>query len=414
MSKIYSKQIVALSMIAAVMAGPFMNSINTTAATKKVTSVTVTTPPAGALCMKVGTTCTLKTKVLPNNASNKKLSFTSSKKKILSVNAKGKVKAKAVGSANVVVSAKDGSKKKSIIKVKVVKKFTKAKKVSLNTTATTLYINGTTAQKSVSLTSKVTPAKATLKKVSYVTSDKSVATVSTKGVVTAVSTGTAKITAYAGDGRGAKATCIITVSKLGDNATNPPSPTAKPVVTPKPTDDGSTKKVTHNLTTEVTGSTRLSIASGNATPQSFSVDAKASNVLSGISGSTITLGFYAHNVAPTFELSDLVLTTSSGTTDISLTKKNVSVKDGTASIKNGVATFSTTHKYNGMLVVTCKLPSGVSATDISAINFNVSNSAALSMRLYAGSTSVKATTATELTGATTTITDSVTGTSAIK
>ena len=136
---------------------------------------------------------------MPNNASNKKLSFTSSKKKILSVNAKGKVKAKAVGSANVVVSAKDGSKKKSIIKVKVVKKFTKAKKVSLNTTATTLYINGTTAQKSVSLTSKVTPAKATLKKVSYVTSDKSVATVSTKGVVTAVSTGTAKITAYAGD-----------------------------------------------------------------------------------------------------------------------------------------------------------------------------------------------------------------------
>ena len=52
----------------------------------------------------------------------------------------------------------------------------------------------------LTLNASVSPAKATVKKITYETSKKSVATVTKKGVVTAKKAGTAKITAFAQDG----------------------------------------------------------------------------------------------------------------------------------------------------------------------------------------------------------------------
>lgn len=63
---------------------------------------------------------TLKADVLPKKKTCKTLKFSSSNKKVVTVNKKGGVKAVGVGSAYVVVKATDGSNKKSVCKINVV------------------------------------------------------------------------------------------------------------------------------------------------------------------------------------------------------------------------------------------------------------------------------------------------------
>lgn len=82
-----------------------------------------------------GKSKTLKATVSPSNATKKSVKWSSSNKKIATVNAKGKVTEKKAGSAMITVKAKDGSGKKAICKVVVTAPATTAKKNP--TTATT-------------------------------------------------------------------------------------------------------------------------------------------------------------------------------------------------------------------------------------------------------------------------------------
>lgn len=194
---------------------------------KKVKKVTITSPVLGKVYLKKGQSYKLKVKVTPKKAKNKKLRYQSSKPKVVAVSKKGKIKAKKAGTAKITVTARDGSKKKARLTVKVLKKFKKANSVSLNKKKVTLYVNGKENEKTVSLSAKVKPAKATVKKVVYRSSNKKIATVSKKGKVTAIKEGTAKITAYAEDGRGAKAVCQVTVKKSGNHSLPTPDTPAK-------------------------------------------------------------------------------------------------------------------------------------------------------------------------------------------
>ncbi len=103
------------------------------------------------------------------------------------------------------------------IQVKVLKKLKKVSKVTLNTGKVTLYVNGTGGTDGnagqCKLLAKILPKSATEKKVVFQSSDRSVASVNQSGTVTAKKAGTAKITAYAADGWGKKATCTVTVEK---------------------------------------------------------------------------------------------------------------------------------------------------------------------------------------------------------
>lgn len=210
------KKVLAAGMAVILTAGLFSDSsVISSKAAKKVSSVTITNPQTSTLYLKKGEKFQVKTKVAPASAKNKKLKITSSNKKVAAVSTKGKITAKKNGKAKITAAAKDGSGRKAVITVTVVKNFKKASGVSLNQKNAVLYVGGNGAN-SMALTSSVTPKKATVKKVVYMTSDAGVAGVSSKGVVTAKKEGTAKITALAADGRGAKAVCTVTVKKVPD------------------------------------------------------------------------------------------------------------------------------------------------------------------------------------------------------
>ena len=173
------------------------------AATGKVKSVAVTNLPAKQLTLKKGKTFTLKSKVTVTGKASKKVTYKTSNKKIATVNAKGKITAKKKGTAKIYVISKADKKKKCTVTVTV---GTPVTKVKLNKTKSTMTIG-----KKQTLKATVTPKKASSKAVVWKSSNKKVATVTSKGVVKAKKAGTVTITATAKDGSGKKATCKITV-----------------------------------------------------------------------------------------------------------------------------------------------------------------------------------------------------------
>lgn len=118
-------------------------------------------------------------------------SYKSSNKKIFTVNSKGKITAKnKSGTAKLTVTLASG--KKATAKVKVQKSTVKTTKVTVNTSSLVLLKGG-------NYTLKTTLAPLTTQqKVTYSSSNKKVATVTSKGVITAKKKGTAKITVKSG------------------------------------------------------------------------------------------------------------------------------------------------------------------------------------------------------------------------
>ena len=192
-----------------------------------VKTVAITKPDTKTLVMKKGQSFTLKTKVTTSGKKvSKAVSYKSSNEKIVKVTKKGKLKALKNGKATITVTSKADEKKKATIKV-VVK--TPVTKVKLDQKEISLTEGETAVVKAT-----VSPKKATIKKVSYKSSNKAVAKVNSKGKITAVAEGTAVITVTSKDGNAKKATCKVTVKKAGQTSGETPSaaPTAVPSQTP--------------------------------------------------------------------------------------------------------------------------------------------------------------------------------------
>ena len=124
-----------------------------------------------------------------------------------------KVNTKKPGRYKVTYSVKDEIKHTA--KATAVYKVLTAVDVSqivLNKTSRKLYLGSDAEKAKFTLTvKKIKPKKATSKKVTYSSSDKTVATVNKSGVVTAKKAGTAQIIARATDGSGTTAMCSVTV-----------------------------------------------------------------------------------------------------------------------------------------------------------------------------------------------------------
>ncbi len=134
---------------------------------------------------------------------NRGATWKSSKKKVVSVNRKGVIRGRRYGTAVITATAKDGSRKKARVKVQVGRKV---KKISVAERNLRLAVG-----KKGSVKSSVSPSNATRKKVSYISSNKKVATVSSGGTVTAKGEGNATISIKSTDGSGKKAYCKVQV-----------------------------------------------------------------------------------------------------------------------------------------------------------------------------------------------------------
>ena len=156
--------------------------------------------------LNAGETVTLAATVSPDDA-GKALNWESSNTAVATVDSEGKVTAVDAGNAEITATAADGSGVKAMCHIAVISEAVHVTSVKLNQTEASLLIGG-----KITLKATVSPKGATNKAVKWKSSDKSVATVSSSGKVTAVGVGTAKITATAKDGSGKKATCKITVT----------------------------------------------------------------------------------------------------------------------------------------------------------------------------------------------------------
>ncbi len=134
------------------------------------------------------------------SGTKRKVKWSSSKRSVAVVNSSGKVTAKKKGTA--VITAKVGSKRYRC-KVTVKQPVTSVK---LNAKSKTL-----TKGSSCTLKATVRPTNANNRAVTWTSSNKKVATVTSKGKVKAVGKGTAVITAKAKDGSKKYAKCKITV-----------------------------------------------------------------------------------------------------------------------------------------------------------------------------------------------------------
>lgn len=187
---------------------------------RKTEKVTVKNPEITSLALKRGEKFQLKTK---GNAI-----FQSTNKKVITVTKKGMIRAKKAGKASIKIRSKNAKKCNVRLQVRVYGKFTKAKKVSVKPKQLLLK-----AGEERKITVSLSPKKATVKKVIWKSSDKKIANVDKTGKITAKKAGNVKVTAYAADGRGAKAVCSVTVAEKGkEEETTPAVHSTNPEIRP--------------------------------------------------------------------------------------------------------------------------------------------------------------------------------------
>ncbi|TDE17361.1 Ig-like domain-containing protein [Dyadobacter psychrotolerans] len=178
-------------------------SSTVTAANIAVTGVTI--PSTGSV--GVNNSVTLAATIQPANATNKTLIWSTSNAGIVSVNQSGVVTGVAPGDATITVTTQDGAKTASSV---ISASNVLLASVVLSKTNATVGVGDTTSIKAT-----VAPLNASNKTVVWNSSDPSVATVNSSGIVTAVAIGTATVTATAQDASGLSSGSAITVISAG-------------------------------------------------------------------------------------------------------------------------------------------------------------------------------------------------------
>lgn len=186
--------------------GNFKDECNVTITPKVVnaTSITLNKPSCEII---IGDTCELVANVVPSDATDAKLTWTSTNVNVATVEKVGDrnavITAKGVGTTRISVSNESGSVS-AICNVTV--KPIEVTGVSLNKDSLSLMVGN-----SEKLVATVNPSNATNKNISWSSSDETVAKVSSDGEVTGVDVGTAKISAVTEDGS-FKAECNVTIT----------------------------------------------------------------------------------------------------------------------------------------------------------------------------------------------------------
>ncbi len=154
------------------------------------------------ISLDVGGTYQLFATVSPSDANDKTVFWSTSDSTVATVDSTGKITAKSSGSATITATTSNGKKASCTVNVNSIE----VSSVSLNAYSITL-----DEQQTYQLSATVYPSNATNKTLTWSTNNSSVATVTSTGKVTAVSGGTANITAKTTNGK--SASCTVTVNE---------------------------------------------------------------------------------------------------------------------------------------------------------------------------------------------------------
>lgn len=154
--------------------------------------------------LKIGETLILETDIEPNNASNKKITWSSSNTNIVTVNSDGKVEALQEGTVK--ITAKSNNEKQDIIELTIEKPVIEVNRIVLDQNNISL-----NEGEIVKITESVYPIDATDKSVKWESSDENIVTVK-EGKVTAIKEGIATITVTSNNG--IKGICSINVKAI--------------------------------------------------------------------------------------------------------------------------------------------------------------------------------------------------------
>lgn len=237
---VMKKCVKRLALFGLMMAVSFSMILPTTtnAAAKKPTKITL---KASKTTVTVGSKTKVKVKTVKPKSASKAVTFKSSNKKIATVTSKGVVTGKKTGKVKITAVSKKNKKVKASVKITV--KNPVAKSLKIAASCTNVCEGGTCT---VSVTS-VNPKLAS-KAVTYSTSDKDIATVTQKGLVSAQKKGTVTITATSKINKKVKASVKLnvvyaqsgTVKNTVDMSNKPAGKVAK-VWLPVPTSDDNQK-----------------------------------------------------------------------------------------------------------------------------------------------------------------------------
>lgn len=156
------------------------------------------------LKINVGDAKQLKANVLPESATNREITWSSSNSSIVSVDSNGKIKGNNAGTATIYAYSSDGSGLYDTINVEVIYPVTS---ISVSPSVTKVQQG-----KSTTVTATVTPSNATYKNVEWSSSDTDIATVDSSGTIIGLNPGSCKIYATAVDGTEVVGVCNLTVT----------------------------------------------------------------------------------------------------------------------------------------------------------------------------------------------------------
>lgn len=156
----------------------------------------------------------IKATVFPADATNTKVTWTSSNTSVATVSRTGLVSPIAEGVATITCTASDKHGAQSTALVIVKNRFQSVTSLSLDHSSVSL-----TEGQRMQLVPTTLPLTASYDALSWTTSDSNIAIVSPTGVVTAISEGSAEITAATGDGSNLTASCMVLVEAPMESST---------------------------------------------------------------------------------------------------------------------------------------------------------------------------------------------------
>lgn len=198
---------------------------NVSAATKKVKKLSF--KKKGYVMKSAGRWMNVRIRLIfsPKSSKTKNLTYKTSNKKIATVSKTGILRTKKKGTVTITAIAKNNKKAKATMTL-TVGKVVKTLKFKEGTKKTV------TAGKKFTLHPTYSPKKASTKAVTFKSSNKKVATVTSKGKVTAKKAGKVTITATCKDAGKKKATFKVTVKKKAVTPAKPTTTTKTTTVTP--------------------------------------------------------------------------------------------------------------------------------------------------------------------------------------